>query len=81
MLRRSVSVQVLFVGFCWLVGGALAIAQLFSARHLGALSLLFTSAGATIYIEGCLQKMAGGWVAAYEAGRDVTRLRSTGSSH
>ena len=76
-MRPTVSVHVLVVVACWIIGGAIAVIDAVSDRTLGALAHLFIAAGATLFIVGRLEKMASGWVAAYEAGREVTRLRST----
>lgn len=78
-MRGTVSIQTLVVAVCWLLGAAAAVADVFSDRTFGALSHVFVAAGATLLIVGRLERMAGGWVAAYEAGRGVSRLRSTES--
>ena len=73
----SVSVHVLVIAACWLAGVGVAVADAVSDRTFGALSHVFVAAGATLYLADRVERLAAGWLQAYQAGREVTRLRSS----
>lgn len=71
----TVSVHGVIVVVLWTVGAVLAVLDALSPHSFGALAHLFVAGGATLYLAGRLERVANGWLMAYRAGREVTRLR------
>lgn len=65
---------------CWVIGATVAVIDAISDRTLGAVAHFFIAAGATLFIVARIERVSEGWLRAYEAGRQVSRIRSESSS-
>lgn len=73
----TVTVCSIVVGACWVVGLALAVADIFIGPNLGALAVAFLIAGGVMTVCRALDRHDRNWADAYEIGKEVgvRRLR------
>lgn len=76
-MSSTITVHNLIVSICWVLGIGLAIADVFFPPALAAPSIAFVGIAVTLFIKGRLDRLGAEWVTAYEAGREVARLRQT----
>lgn len=76
-MSATVTIHNIIVVACWLIGVSLALADVVYEPHLAAPAIAFIGAGATLYLKGRLDALAGDWLKAYEAGREVSRIRAS----
>lgn len=71
----TVTLHTVVVVICWIAGLSLAVANAFVGPDLGALAVAFLVGGATLAIHGRLERHDADWTTAYEAGKEVARVR------
>lgn len=74
----TVTMRSLVIAALWTCGIAIAVLAAVYPVRLSALAIAFMLAAATLSIRGYIAKYAADWEAAYDAGREVTRLRQGG---
>lgn len=70
-----VTLRSIIVTTMWVVGVAVALADIVYPPNLAALSVAFTVGGATLSVRGRIDKYAADWTTAYGAGREVAQVR------
>lgn len=67
----TVTICTLVVSSCWLIGLALAVADIFIGPNLGALAVAFLIAGGVLTVCRALDRHDRNWADAYEVGKEV----------
>jgi hypothetical protein len=65
----------LAIAACWLIGTAIAVADIFYGPNLAALAAVFVSIAAVRSIKGYVDGHAGSWTTAYEIGKETHKVR------
>lgn len=71
----TITLHTLAVVILWIVGVGLAVTNAFIGPDLGALAVAFLVGGATLAVHGRLERHDAEWSTAYEAGKEVARVR------
>ena len=71
----TITLRSAVVGLLWVVGIVLAILAATIRPSVGALAMAFTVGAATLSVLARIDAYAASWETAYEAGREVSKVR------
>lgn len=75
LMTFTITCRGMAAAVCWLLGIGLAVAETLVPIHVTALAVCAIAAAVTLTIKGFLAAHAANWVAAYEIGKEVHRVR------
>jgi hypothetical protein len=71
----TITMRGIIVSALWVAGVVAAVLDALYAPRLAAVTMVCVSIAATLSVRGSIDRYAANWEAAYDAGREVTRIR------